>query len=530
MRDHEVPTHVQAEDRVLLGFTFPQIAAMMAMAGLAYGVWRFVPVPWSEVRLGLAVVFALVGLAAVVGRVGGRKLPLVAADLLKYNLGPRRFQGPVSDLVRMEPPPQPVAPPNPLQLLARKMRDRLSQRRKQHRERPPFRPHLWFGKRRRPEAADNGPSRKRVHKLIVPAAALAVLAVALFAIPPLVSADGPMGGEGWGLGEVEFETPEPVPGRRLFIEELHVTKDRAAVTVRAATEVNLRVRAFGGATGSQPLFFGFAGLAAGDTDSFDMPLHGPDPSLTFAWQDSKGYAGAVSLKDDQLPYPLPQVKGRLCDLTVTSLRWRPGAIDGVMESECATDLKEIVDLQTSRGHRELRVNAQLDASVTRNYGTVTVTVPETGDRTTTALVPGGETRFSVRFPDDEDIRSVTIDTDVAAALRIPQPQVVEQTYHPAWTERLWKRVRIWCGDHYRRRWVVFYKYHAAHVRSEMVSQPALSRTVREPLQMTSSINADAPYALLAFPEPEAPASEQTPLSEEDRQGLGDILDRLRWPW
>ena len=30
MREHEVPTHVQAEDRVLLWFTFPQVVARTA--------------------------------------------------------------------------------------------------------------------------------------------------------------------------------------------------------------------------------------------------------------------------------------------------------------------------------------------------------------------------------------------------------------------------------------------------------------------------------------------------------------------
>ena len=35
MREHEVPTHVQAEDRVLLWFTFPQIVAMTAVCALS---------------------------------------------------------------------------------------------------------------------------------------------------------------------------------------------------------------------------------------------------------------------------------------------------------------------------------------------------------------------------------------------------------------------------------------------------------------------------------------------------------------
>ena len=37
MREHEVPTHVQAEDRVLLGFTFPQVVAVMAVCAISYG-------------------------------------------------------------------------------------------------------------------------------------------------------------------------------------------------------------------------------------------------------------------------------------------------------------------------------------------------------------------------------------------------------------------------------------------------------------------------------------------------------------
>ena len=55
MREHEVPTHVQAEDRVLLGFTFPQVVAVMAVFALSYGAYRYAPVgpprcawPWPS--------------------------------------------------------------------------------------------------------------------------------------------------------------------------------------------------------------------------------------------------------------------------------------------------------------------------------------------------------------------------------------------------------------------------------------------------------------------------------------------------
>ena len=99
MREHEVPTHVQAEDKALLWFTFPQVVALTAVCALSYGAYRWP----SEVRMGIAVLLGLAGIAAVAGKIGGRRLPLVAADLLKYRLGPRLYAGPPSELVRSEP-------------------------------------------------------------------------------------------------------------------------------------------------------------------------------------------------------------------------------------------------------------------------------------------------------------------------------------------------------------------------------------------------------------------------------------------
>ena len=64
MREHEVPAHVQAEDKVLMWwFTFPQVVAVYAPA---YGAYRYAPFGPSEVRLGLAV---LLGVVAIVGKV-----------------------------------------------------------------------------------------------------------------------------------------------------------------------------------------------------------------------------------------------------------------------------------------------------------------------------------------------------------------------------------------------------------------------------------------------------------------------------
>ena len=158
MREHEVPTHVQAEDRVLLWFTFPQIVALTAVCALSYGAYRYAPVGPSEVRMAIAVLFGLAGTAAVVGKIGGRRLPLVAADLLKYRLGARLYAGPPSELVRSEPPApaQPVkSGPGPLRMMARRAGKTLRRlrRKRKGRERKggrmPFRPHRWFGKPRR---------------------------------------------------------------------------------------------------------------------------------------------------------------------------------------------------------------------------------------------------------------------------------------------------------------------------------------------------------------------------------------------
>ena len=161
MREHEVPTHVQAEDRVLLGFTFLQIVAVTAVCALSYGAYRYAPVGPSEVRLAIAVLFGLVGIAMVVGKIGGRRLPLVAADLLKYRLGARRYAGPVSQLVRAEPP-APAQParsgPGPLRLMAKRVGRGLGRLRKKGKRRNGRM--RWFGKRRQKDGG-NRPGRDR---------------------------------------------------------------------------------------------------------------------------------------------------------------------------------------------------------------------------------------------------------------------------------------------------------------------------------------------------------------------------------
>ncbi len=104
MHEHEVPTHVQAEDRVLLWLTFPQLIALAVVAALGYGVYHYAPIGSELVRVLMGATVAATGIAMVTGKVGGRPLPAVLADLLRFGVGARRFEGPLVHLVRSEPP------------------------------------------------------------------------------------------------------------------------------------------------------------------------------------------------------------------------------------------------------------------------------------------------------------------------------------------------------------------------------------------------------------------------------------------
>ena len=114
------------------------------------------------------------------------------------------------------------------------------------------------------------------------------------------------------------------------MEGLRVSGDTAAVTLRAATGLDLRVRAFGGPEGRALRFWGSARLAEGERIDYSLPLNGPVPSFTLSWEDELGQAGAVTFKEAQIPYPLPVVEGELCDLRVASLGWTPAGIEGAL--------------------------------------------------------------------------------------------------------------------------------------------------------------------------------------------------------
>ena len=573
MREHEVPTHVQAEDRVLLWFTFPQIVAMTAVCALSYGAYRYAPVGPSEVRMALAVLLGLAGLIAVAGQIGGRRLPLVAVDLLKYRLGPRLYAGPPSELVRSEPP-APAQPgnsgPGPLRLMARRTGKTLRRlrRKRESRERKggrmPFRPHRWFGKPKRTEADKDNINGKDKHKKKpkgwLAVVAVAALAAAVATVPQSALADGH---EPW-RDEIDFEVTEPVEGRRLFVEALSVSGDRAAVTLRAATALDIRVRAFGGLQGTWLRFWGSASLGEGERIDYSLPLHGPSPSFTFSWEDTLGQAGAVTVEGEQIPYPLPAIDGELCDLRVVSLGWSPGAVEGAVESECETRIEEAVELETVAGHESVTQTTLMDAQVTAITGTV---VAATGaSQASVPFVADGETRFRLPVGAGEAVHAVTIEADIDAALSIPMPPLTRLTHHPERTEQVTRTVRLHrpgdsdsdsetatatCEDGSTAsatatayayvpsatiaREVTVDVLHKEHVKAEVIERSPISRSRGEALAPVSStgqalalgIGADAPFSVLvlAEPEPEEPPAEQTPAG-----GLSDWFDILGWEW
>ena len=585
MREHEVPTHVQAEDRVLLWFTFPQIVAMTAVCALAYGVYHYAPLGPSAVRMALAVLFGLAGLAVVAGRIGGRRLPLVAADLLRFGLGARRYAGPPAELVRGEPPAPAQSSEqhaDPLRLLARRMlrrTRRVSQRRKEGERRNgrlPFRPHRLFGKRRRggeePESDKRAATREDREQRLGSQrrgrrgfwksflAAAAIAALVLTTLPLAAALAQEPGGEGWSSDEIEFQPPPEVPGRRLFVEEFTVTAGRAEVALRAATDLDLRVRAHGGPEGRSSRYYALASLEAGERVSYDLPLDGPSPSLVFSWQDELGQAGAVSLDGERLPWPLPAVTGEFCSVRVVSLGWSAGAVEGAVASECVSTTEEAVVLQTVAGHADVTTTALLEGEVVAVTGTVTVTSGTS--ETTVSFVAGGEARFRLPVAAGEAVHALAIGAELQATLRITLPPLVELTHHPRWVEELTETAEVSIpafGDTVTETFavpgedgtftehsvtaschvpastvsqdVVFSVVHDERVEAAVTARAPLTRSREEAIPLASSIWSDDAYVALVVPEPEPEpeASTQTPAGDGELRGLFDQLG-WEWPW
>ena len=445
--------------------------------------------------------------------------------------------------------------------------ERWRRRRCRSRSRRTFRPHGWSGKRRRRRdrcrarrAREDRPRRRWRWLMAAGVAALSAAALAAMSLtaPPPVSGQEPeIEDIGlWDLeSEIDFEPREPVPGRRLYFEELRVAGDRAHVTLRAATDLEIRVRAFGGLWGRELRYWSAAALAERETVSYSLPLAGEEPSLTFSWEDGIGQGGAVTVRAEQIPHPLPSVEGELCDLEVTSLGWTPGLVKGVIDAECVTRLDEVVKVWTAVGHDLIGVDAVIESTVTAVTGTVTVT--DGGYTLAVPFVPDGETEFSLPVAVGEIVRDVEIKVDLEATLRVPMPDLVRLTHHPARTEYRTETVRLWrpgTGRTVSRsvtvsngdgttsqhtisaylsvsgatvtRDVTLRIDHEEHVRAEVESQSPIERTREETLSLSASVGADAPYRRMVYPrpEPEVRPADQRRVSAADVR----IMELIGW--
>ena len=427
----------------------------------------------------------------------------------------------------------------------------------------PFRPHRWFRKPRRTDrdtgnGTGNPKTRRRKN---LPKHFLAVMAAFALAaatvVPQSVLADGH---EPW-RDEIDFEVVEPVEGRRVFVEGLTVSGDRAAVTLRAATDLDIRVRAFGGSQGTSLRFWGSARLIEGEAIDYSLPLHGPTPSFTVSWEDTLGQAGALTVEHDRIPYPLPEVEGELCDLRMTSLGWTSGAVSGVIESDCVSNIKHLVELQTVAGHESVTETALMEAQVTAMAGTV---VASTGASTASvAFVADGETSFRLVMPTGEAIHAVSVGVSLEATLRIPIPPLTTLTHHPERTEERTETVSLYrpgasdsdsdsetitvthddgtTTDHtvsaYAhahvpattiQKQVTLTIVHPEHVKAETTDREPLSRTRGESLSLpTSDVGSDDPFTTLTLPEPEP---EDPPAEQSPANGLRDWFELLGWEW
>src|ERR687886_139226 len=87
---HEIPTHLNVEDTVLLGLTARQLGTLMACAALGYRLWIQWPALPVSARIALAATCLLVGLVLALVRPGGRPLEQWAVAGLAYLAAPRR--------------------------------------------------------------------------------------------------------------------------------------------------------------------------------------------------------------------------------------------------------------------------------------------------------------------------------------------------------------------------------------------------------------------------------------------------------
>ena len=245
---------------------------------------------------------------------------------------------------------------------------------------------------------------------------------------------------------------------------------------------------------------------------------------------------------------------------MTFLGWTPGAVSGVVESECLTGIEHPVELQTVAGHESVTQTAPMEAGVTAIEGTVSAATG--GPHASFPFVPNGETNFTLPVGDGQALHAVSVDASLEASLSISVPPLTTLTHVPERTEYRTETVSLWrpgASDsdsdsetitvthddgtttvHTISAYAYAYVpgrtihkdvtitiVHPEHVKAEVVERQPLTRTRNETLSLASSVGFDDPFGTLTLPEPEQedPPAEQTPAD-----GLRRWFDRLGWKW
>ena len=385
----------------------------------------------------------------------------------------------------------------------------------------------------------------------IPVVALAVLMAAVVAVPESALADDH---EPW-RDEIDFELTEPVEGRRIFVEALTVSGDRAAVTLRAATALDIRVRAFGGPQGTWLRFWGSASLAEGESIDYSLPLNGPAPSFTVSWEDTLGQAGALTVEHEQIPYPLPAVEGELCDF-----RLLPGldARSGQRRHRVRVRYAHRAPGGASDGggtrqrHRDLPDGRPGDGGHGNRHRRDRRVPCERRPR------PRRRDQLPAAHRGWQAFHAVSVDVSLEASLRIPIPPLTQLTHHPERVEQVTRTVHLHrpgdsdydsqtatatCEDGTTEsatatayayvpsatiaRQVTVDVLHKEHVKAETVDRAPITRTSGETLALASGVGSDDPFEALVLPQPEP---EDPPAEQEPAGGLRQWFDLLGWEW
>ena len=389
MQAHDVPTHLQAEDRVLLGLTFPQIVAAMAVLGLAYGVWqRAAFLPEGHWRIAAAVTFAILGLAAIVVRPGGRALPAVVLDLLRFALTPKRYGGGIAGLLR---PPVEETPTKAQGQTKGKGKAKAKRNKKR-----------WL--------RAGLPFRLLSFTLAV--------SVVLASVAPSAAV---------------MAAAPPEDAQRLFIESWTVIGNRAELSVRAATSLTVQVRAQTEDGGES--FRARDVLYRGERQTYSVPLRESHRAIAISWNDALGNAGLRVLDRRSFPFPVAPLETSDCTVVLEEIGWTEGQVAGRISGACESEAEEVVEAvvltDPDDPTKSVEQRLLLDAAVEEVTGSVRLAAsgPETNAARRMDFVRDGEMEFALSVPLRNGVYDASLRADLLSTHVIPLPARVDLTHH-----------------------------------------------------------------------------------------------------